>query len=365
MTTINLNGIVGWDIMAVDIQKQLKETTGDITFELNSGGGYVVEGIAILNAIRNYSKGKTIANISFAASMMTQIALSCDEINAYDNAIFMIHNTQGCECGDYRDMRNRADIMKRMTKNLAKLYVKKTGKTEAEISKLMNEETYFFGDEIKEAGFCHNMIETDKAEATTKDEAYLKFDKMLRKTKEFKRDENLTIKQLKEQMILCKDGSCEMNGSYAPSKKNNDDNLADKPSAKVEKETDTKPISRNKGIKMEDKNIEATTQAEIKTKVDEAVALKTAEAIASERNRIIEINALSGSQETKDKAIADGMSVGDLAIVLNKEQAEIEAEKMEAAAKDFKNTDTINQDETDKDTDEVSDENAAKIVEGI
>ena len=103
--------------------------------------------------------------------MATQIALACNRIEAYDNAIFFIHNVSGFAVGDYRELRSYADVLKRSTKNLANLYVKQTGKSYDEIKKLMNDETYFFGKEILDNGFCDFIIEIEKDDTKTKDDA--------------------------------------------------------------------------------------------------------------------------------------------------------------------------------------------------
>ena len=162
MTTINLDGVVGWDIEAKAFADQMDSMTGDITFELNSGGGYITDGISILNKIRSYDRGKTTANISYAASMMTQIALACDEVKVYDNGIFMIHNAQGIVMGDHNDMREAADLQERMSEMLAKMYVKKTGMDIAEVRELMDNDTYLFGQEIVDMKFADAIIVTDK-----------------------------------------------------------------------------------------------------------------------------------------------------------------------------------------------------------
>jgi ATP-dependent protease ClpP protease subunit len=153
---------VGWDITAESVSEQIDNATGDLVFDMNSPGGFITEGVAILNKIRSYSDGKTTARISFAASMMTQIALACDDVQCYDNAVFMVHNAQGGEFGDHRAMDKKSVLLKSMTNMLSRAYINKTGKSEDEIKKLMDDETFLFGEEIVDNGFADSVISTDE-----------------------------------------------------------------------------------------------------------------------------------------------------------------------------------------------------------
>lgn len=162
VTKINLHGVVGWDIDAESFANTIDSLSGDIELDLNSGGGFVTDGVSILNKVRSYDRGVITANVSYAASMMTQIALACDKVKVYDNAIFMIHNVQNVVVGDHNDMREAADLQERMSNMLAQLYVKKTGKSLDEIKQMMDDETYLFGTEIQDMGFADEVIDTDK-----------------------------------------------------------------------------------------------------------------------------------------------------------------------------------------------------------
>jgi len=163
MTIISLNGIIGWDVTVEDIKSQLDKATGDITVEVSSGGGLVYPGIAIFNLFRNYSKGQVIMKIiGLAASMASYIPLAGDKIIAYDNAVFMIHNALNGIVGNYLDMRKNADYLESISNLLAKTYQKKTKKPIDEVKKMMDEETFFFGEEMRESGFIDEIIESEK-----------------------------------------------------------------------------------------------------------------------------------------------------------------------------------------------------------
>jgi len=196
MKTINLHGVVGWDIDAREFAEELDNTTGDITLDLNSGGGYIVDGVSIFNKIRDYKNGKITARVSYAASMMTQIALAADEVQVYDNTIFMIHNAQGGAYGDYREMAKRGKVLESMTEMLANTYIKKTGKDKAEVLEMMNEDTYLFGQQIIDNGFADSISESESDENRTKDDAIAYATLQQEAVNKALKDENVTIEAL-------------------------------------------------------------------------------------------------------------------------------------------------------------------------
>ena len=197
MKTINLHGVVGVHIRAKDFNDELDNSTGDITLDLNSGGGYITEGVAMLNKMRSYDKGKITARVSYAASMMTQIALAADEVQVYDNSIFMIHNALGVAMGDYREMDKRGKMLKSMSNMLSTAYVKKTGKTQNQVLKMMDDETYLYGNEIVKEGFADTLLDDKNAdENKTKDEAIAYAHIQMEEVSKALKNENLTAEQL-------------------------------------------------------------------------------------------------------------------------------------------------------------------------
>jgi len=196
MKTINLHGVVGWDINAKEFGEELDNTTGDILLDLNSGGGYITDGVSIFNKIRGYNKGTITARVSYAASMMTQIALAADEVQVYDNSIFMIHNAQGGAYGDYRELDKRSKVLKSMTNMLAKTYEKKSGKAADEVLEMMNDDTYLFGQEILDQGFADNILESENDENKSKDEAIAHASLQLEAANKALKEENVSIEAL-------------------------------------------------------------------------------------------------------------------------------------------------------------------------
>lgn len=157
-----------WGVSAIDVAEQLNNV-GDATtlhVYLNTPGGDVFEGRAIMALIQRFA-GKTIAHIdSLCASAGTSIALACAEVEMSDGAFFMIHNASGGVYGDKKVMRDTADLLEKVESSIVGDYTKKTGKNEAEIVAWMDAETWFSAAEAIEAGFVDRLA-PEPAKATS------------------------------------------------------------------------------------------------------------------------------------------------------------------------------------------------------
>lgn len=162
MTTIKIDGEIGWDTTANGIKGEIAQASGDLRVEISSPGGSVFQGIEIFNALKNYKGGQVeVVITSLAASIASYIALAGDTIKSHDNAVFMIHNAWAFAIGDHNAMRKRAGVLEGLSNIIAKKYIEITGKSESEIKQLMDDETFFYGEEMKEAGFVNAIIETE------------------------------------------------------------------------------------------------------------------------------------------------------------------------------------------------------------
>lgn len=137
-----------------------------VHLRINSPGGDVFEGRAIVEAIKRFT-GKTIAHVdSLAASAATSIAIAADEVEIAQGAFFMIHNASGFVYGDKTVMRDRADLMEKVEGSIINDYTAKTGKDASDIAAWMEAETWFTADEAVANGFVDRLSAT--AEPTAK-----------------------------------------------------------------------------------------------------------------------------------------------------------------------------------------------------
>ena len=151
--------------------KQIEETLASlkdgeyIELVINSPGGDVYEGIAIFNAIREAAKTHSVSvRINgLAASMASYIALAARTVDdnatvkVSDNSIFMIHNPYTIGYGDYKDFEKTAGYLKQLAGVLSGVYQSVSKKTEKIVRDLMDETTFFVGNEICENGFANEF----------------------------------------------------------------------------------------------------------------------------------------------------------------------------------------------------------------
>lgn len=171
MDEIVIDGqIGGWEVDVQEILAQINAATGDLVVKLNSIGGSVIGGVSIFNALKSYNKGSVTIEIdAVAASIASYIALAGDKVIAHSNSMYMIHNAWLPTVGDFIKLRKAADISEGLSSIIANGYVSKTKMGKSEALSLMAKETFYYGAEIKTAGFVDEIIDvdstTDKAAA--------------------------------------------------------------------------------------------------------------------------------------------------------------------------------------------------------
>lgn len=154
-----------WGVSALAVVDALTQI-GDaqtLNVHINSPGGDVFEGRAIMAALSRF-KGKTVAHIdSLCASAATSIALACNEVVMSDGAFFMIHNASGMAWGDKTALRDTADLLEKIEGAIVTDYTNKTGKDAAEVVALMEAETWFDAKEALSNGFIDRIANTKAA----------------------------------------------------------------------------------------------------------------------------------------------------------------------------------------------------------
>jgi len=130
----------------------------EITLRINSPGGSVWEGMAVL-AMLNAHKAKIITRVEgLAASMASVVAMAGDEIEMPENAFIMIHNPADIAWGDADEIRKTADVLDSVKEAIVNIYAKRTGRPEKEISAWMDDETWMDGPTCKDRGFCTSVM---------------------------------------------------------------------------------------------------------------------------------------------------------------------------------------------------------------
>lgn len=122
---------------------ELNKGNGPVTIWINSYGGDVFAAAQIYNMIREYPGKVTVKIDGIAASAATVIAMAGDEVLMSPVSMMMIHNPWVWTAGDARELEKVIDQLNSVKESIIGAYEVKTGKSREEISRLMDEETWF------------------------------------------------------------------------------------------------------------------------------------------------------------------------------------------------------------------------------
>jgi ATP-dependent protease ClpP protease subunit len=173
MKEVSINGDIGyswWDedggVTVKSITRQLEGLAPgeEIRISINSAGGSANEGFVIFNLLRDYAKTHPVSVVidCMAMSIASYIALAARtvdtkaKITARENSIFAIHNPYTYTHGDYRELKKMSEYLEKITAVYASAHIVVSGKTEKEIRSAMDNETFYVGKEIEEAGFAND-----------------------------------------------------------------------------------------------------------------------------------------------------------------------------------------------------------------
>jgi len=161
---LSLSGVVGYEIVPDTVRESLDSFKGaDVEVQISTPGGFISDGLEIYNLLDRYSGHITVRLMGVVASMGTYIAMVGDEIIAQDNAVFMIHNAIGGAYGNHLIMRKVAAVLEGLSSLLSKKYVDQTQRSDFEIRNFMDQDSFFYGDDILKYGFVDSMEATGKA----------------------------------------------------------------------------------------------------------------------------------------------------------------------------------------------------------
>jgi len=163
-----LYGIIGdyWDgLNSEQIVRHIKSMKGDITVKINSPGGDVFDGIAIMNALKDHSKeGKGKVSVivdALAASIASVVAMAGDSVTVAEGAFLMIHNPWTIALGEADDFRHTADLLDQITETIVGIYARKTNMVGDAVKAMMAAETWISGKDAVSMGFATASTESE------------------------------------------------------------------------------------------------------------------------------------------------------------------------------------------------------------
>jgi ATP-dependent Clp endopeptidase proteolytic subunit ClpP len=147
-----------------DALAKLPADTEEIRLHINSPGGEVFEAVTILNLLRQH-KAKVVAYVDgLAASAASFLAAGADETIMGQNATQMVHDAWGFAVGNAGDMHSAAEMLDKLSNNIASVYAEKAGGSTEDWRTIMRAETWLTAEEAVTAGLADRI---DKPAATT------------------------------------------------------------------------------------------------------------------------------------------------------------------------------------------------------
>lgn len=160
-----------WGVSAKEFAQALDDLPSnidEIRLHINSPGGDVFDGIAIVNALRAH-RARVVAVVDgLAASAASFIAASADETIMAPNSELMIHDAWGLCVGNAAEMKQMAEMLDHISDNIASIYAAKAGTEPAAWRDAMAAETWYSAEEAVAAGLADSVSKAEPDEDAAK-----------------------------------------------------------------------------------------------------------------------------------------------------------------------------------------------------
>jgi ATP-dependent protease ClpP protease subunit len=167
---IDIVGTIGdGGISAASVSRALRQDPqAPVLINVNSAGGNPNQALAIYDLLKSRSSPVRVAITAIAASAATIICAAGDEgqVSIAENAFFMIHQPSvSMLTGEADDLRHMADLLEKITDQMATIYARRTHRPKAKILAEMAAESWFTAAEAKERGFVDTITAPKKIAA--------------------------------------------------------------------------------------------------------------------------------------------------------------------------------------------------------
>jgi len=166
------------DVTPAGVRDALKDmgAINTLNIRVNSYGGSVFAGNAIINIVSSYKKKSNVKVHAYiegiAASMGSNIPMVADYIYAADNALYMLHKPSTFAWGNANDLEKAKEMLDKAEETLVNNYMRHFTGTEDELRQLLADETWLTAEEALGYGLCDEVIESVKVAASAKSIKY-------------------------------------------------------------------------------------------------------------------------------------------------------------------------------------------------
>lgn len=160
MTKVYIDGEIGWDVLTSDVMDQLvagDDKKGPIELHINSPGGSVFDGYAIMTALHSSGRPVDVYIDGLAASMASAIAMVGRTITMSETSAMMIHSPWSFSAGNAKELRKEANVLDLLGQQLAGYYRDRSGQPMEVIQGWLDDETWFTPESAIEAGLADSM----------------------------------------------------------------------------------------------------------------------------------------------------------------------------------------------------------------
>ncbi|MEU4386582.1 head maturation protease, ClpP-related [Promicromonospora sp. NPDC023805] len=163
-TRIDLMDEIGfWGTTAQDFVDELLAIDASvIELHVNSPGGDVFDGLAIMNALADHPATVNVVVDGLAASAASFIAMAGDNVKMNRGSQLMIHDAIGFSYGNAADMEEMATLLSRISDTIAGIYADRAGGKADDWRDLMRAETWYSASEAADAGLADEAVSGPK-----------------------------------------------------------------------------------------------------------------------------------------------------------------------------------------------------------
>jgi ATP-dependent Clp protease protease subunit len=158
------------DITPQMFKDELLAGNGPVVIWISSPGGDCTAASQIYSMLMDYKNDVTVKIDGIAASAASVIAMAGTKVLMAPTAMMMIHNPATAAFGDHVDMEKAIEMLDEVKESIINAYEIKTGLSHAQLSHMMDDETWMNAKKAIELGFADGLLTGEKHEVET--EAY-------------------------------------------------------------------------------------------------------------------------------------------------------------------------------------------------
>lgn len=163
------NQVQNLDELTALLKKNSNAATIDIY--INSNGGDVFDGVAMMNVLKRHHAYKRVHIDGFACSIASVIAMCGNQIIMPKSSMMMVHNPWTVAVGNAKELRKIADDLDKINETIKNAYRSKMKIDDEKLVELMDNESYLTADECLEYGLCTKVVEDNEDTESNVNEA--------------------------------------------------------------------------------------------------------------------------------------------------------------------------------------------------